>query len=143
MLAKLQALSAGQQRLRSDLYLACKHCFGSLEQACAAAGVPMLGMAWTKDRIRRALRDPGFGALDPAFVAACVHHYGSVTAARAAARGAQRRWSKASVLAELQARARRGLPGVGRLLREPAVRLFGSTEAALRAAALRTDRSAP
>jgi hypothetical protein len=39
-------------------------------------------------------------------------------------------------VAELQARARRGLQGVGRLLREPAVRLFGSTEAALRAATL-------
>jgi hypothetical protein len=142
VLSKLQALSAGKQRLRGDLYLACKHRFGSLEKACAAAGVPVLGMAWSKDRILRALRDPGFGALDPAFVAACVHHFGSVTAARAAARAPQRRWSKATVIAELQARARRGLPGVGRLLREPAVRLFGSTEAALRAAARRTDRSA-
>jgi hypothetical protein len=47
----------------------------------------------------------------------------------------KRTWSKATVIAELQARTRRGLKGVGRLLRDPAIRLFGSTEAALAAAA--------
>jgi hypothetical protein len=52
-----------------------------------------------------------------------------------------RRWSKATVIVELQARARRGLKGVGRLLREPAVRLFGSTDVALRAAAQRGART--
>lgn len=141
VIAKLLALSVGRKRLRSDVYQACKHHFGSLERACAAAKVPMLGMAWTRDRIRRALREPGFDALDPAFVAACVHHFGSVTAARASARQPGRRWSKAMVIAELQARARRGLKGVGPLLREPAVRLFGSTDAAVRAAARRDTRS--
>lgn len=45
-----------------------------------------------------------------------------------------------NVAAELKARSRRGLPGVGRLLRGPAVRLFGSTEAAVRAAAQRDAR---
>jgi hypothetical protein len=143
VIEKLQAWGAGGGRLRGDVYLACKHRFGSLERACAAAGVPMLAMAWTKDRIRRALREPGLDALEPAFVSACVHHFGSVTAARASARQPARRWSKATVIVELRARARRGLEGLGRLLRGPAVRLFGSTDAALRAAQRGGRASAP
>jgi hypothetical protein len=136
VIEKLRAWSARGGRLSQGVFQACKHRFGSLERACAAAGVPMLAIAWTPNRIRRALRDPRFDAVDPSFVAACVYHFGSVTAARASAtRTRQRAWSKATVIAELRARARRGLDGVGRLLREPAVRLFGSTETALQAAA--------
>ena len=33
------------------------------------------------------------------------------------------------MIGELRARSQRGLPGVGRLLRDPAVRRFGSTRA--------------
>jgi hypothetical protein len=136
VIEKLRAWSARGGRLSQGVFQACKHRFGSLERACAAAGVPMLAIAWTRDRIRRALRDPRFDAIDPSFVAACVYHFGSLTAARASAtRTRQRTWSKATVIAELRARARRRLGGVGRLLREPAVRLFGSTETALQAAA--------
>jgi hypothetical protein len=136
VIEKLRAWSASGERLRQDVFQACKHQFGSLERACAEAGVPMHAIAWTPDRIRRALRDPRFDVVDPSFVAACVYHFGSVTAARAAAtRTSQRAWSRATVIAELLARARRGLKGVGRLLREPAARLFGSTDAALQAAA--------
>jgi hypothetical protein len=91
---------------------------------------------WTARRVRQALREPGVEVADPDLIAACIYHFGSVTAARAAVarRRDQREWSKATVIAELQARAQRGLKGVGRLLRDPAVRLFGSTEAALEAA---------
>jgi hypothetical protein len=136
VIEKLRAWSASGGQLRQDVFQACKDHFGSLERACAEAGVPMHAIAWTPDRIRRALRDPRFNVVDPSFVAACVYHFGSVTAARAAAtRTTQRVWSKATVIAELLARARRGFKGVGRLLREPAVRLFGSTDAALQAAA--------
>ena len=136
MRAKLSAWSAKGGRLHNDVTLACKHHFGSVARARAAANLPRLVVAWTPARIRRALREPGFDVLDPAFVAACISHFGSVTAARASAtrRQRQRTWSKATVIAELHARAGRGLPGVGRLLREPAVRLFGSAKAALRAA---------
>jgi hypothetical protein len=136
VLAKLRAWSERGGRLHNDVTLACQHHFGSVERARVAANLPRLVVAWTPARIRRALREPGFDVLDPAFVAACISHFGSVTAARASAtrRQRQRTWSKATVIAELHARARRGLPGVGRLLRAPAVRLFGSVEAALRAA---------
>jgi hypothetical protein len=55
-------------------------------------------------------------------------------ARRGGARAGRLRWTRATVIAELQARCQRGLKGVGRLLRAPAVRLFGSTAAALAAA---------
>jgi hypothetical protein len=137
VIEKLQAWNASGGRLRKELRLAGAHHFGSLEQACAAAAVPMRGVVWTPARIRRALREPSFDAANPVFVAACIEQFGSVTAARADAERGQRQrtWSKATVIAELQARMSHGLAGVGRLLREPAVRLFGSTEAALVAAA--------
>jgi hypothetical protein len=143
VLEKLRTWNAGGGRLRNDVFLACKQHFGSVARACEAAGLPGPASLWTPARIRRALREPGFDVLDPAFVAACIDHFGSVTAARASAARHQRQrmWTKATVLAELQARARRGIPGVGRLLRDPAVRLFGSTEAALRAAAQRDARA--
>jgi hypothetical protein len=101
------------------------------------ANVPRHTSPWTPAHIRRAFREPRFDVANPIFVAACIEHFGSVTAARAAASRGQRQrtWSKETLIAELQARARRGLAGVGRLLRDPAVRLFGSTDAALRAAA--------
>jgi hypothetical protein len=132
VIAKLQAWSAAGGPLRLELSRACAQQFGSVGKAVAAAKVPVRTAAWTPQRVRKALRAPGGEPLDPGLVAACIDHFGSVTAARAAA--VQRSWSKAKVIAELQARARRGLTGVGRLLREPAVRLFGSTDAALRAA---------
>jgi hypothetical protein len=136
VIAKLQAWSAsGRGRLRRDLSAACAHHFGSVARACAAANVEMRPVAWTAARIRQALREPGFDAASPAFVAACIEHFGSVTAARAEVSRRSRTWSKASLMAELRARVRRGLPGVGRLLREPVLRLFGSAKAALRAAA--------
>lgn len=130
------------RRLRSDFYLACKRHFGSVARAREAANLPRLAIQWTPARIQRALREPGFDVAEPAFVAACIRHFGSVTGARASAARHQRQraWSKAAVLAELQARARRGLKGLGRLLRDPAVRLFGSAEAALRAAAAADPR---
>jgi hypothetical protein len=140
VLEKLAAWSAAGGRLRGDLQLACKHHFGSVAHAAAAAGLERVAIRWTPARIRKALHEPGFDVADPAFVAACIDHFGSVTAARAAAAQHQRVWSKATVIAELQARARRGLKGVGRLLRQPAVRLFGSTEAALEAAAHASPR---
>ena len=139
VIEQLRAWSAaGGGRLRGDLKLACERHYGSLARAAAAAELPRQAIRWTPERILQALRAPRFDVAAPAFVAACIEHFGSVTAARAAA-AHERYWSKATVIAELQARARRGLPGVGRLLRAPAVRLFGSTEAALEAAA----RSAP
>ncbi|HEX2685827.1 MAG TPA: hypothetical protein VHN14_04385, partial [Kofleriaceae bacterium] len=136
-LERLRAWHAGGGRMRNELFLACKHHFGSVARACQAADLPMPATQWTPDRIRRALREPGFDVTAPAFVAACFDHFGSMTAARASAaqKDRQRMWSRATVVAELQARARRGLRGVGRLLRDPAVRLFGSVDAALRAAA--------
>jgi len=135
---KLQAWSAGGGPLPDPLRAACEQHFGSVAAACAAANVPWRAARWTPERIRRALGEPSFDVANPVFVAACIEHFGSVTAARAAATRGQRQrtWSKAMVIAELRARARRGLKGVGRLLREPAVRLFGSTEAALHAAAV-------
>ena len=116
---------------------ACKFHFGSVGRAYAVAGVPLHASPWTPQRIRTTLRDSRVDLADPELVAACIEHFGSVTAAQAAAARsrARRTWSKATVIAELQARARRGLKGVGRLLRDPAIRLFGSTEAALAAAA--------
>jgi molybdenum-dependent DNA-binding transcriptional regulator ModE len=135
VLEKLRAWhAAGGGRLRGDLQLACVHHFGSAARAAAAADLPRRGIRWTPGRIQRALRTPGFDIAAPRFVAACIEHFGSVTAARASAAQRKRGWSKATVIAELQARAQRGLPGVGRLLRAAAVRLFGSTDAALRAA---------
>lgn len=127
--------AAGGGEPSKDLVLACKQRFGSVVRASVAAHVPVPAAAWTARRIRRALRVPGVDVVDPELVAACIGHFGSVTAARAAVarRQRQRQWSKATVIAELQARSRRGLKGVGRLLRDPAVRLFGSTDAALRA----------
>jgi len=138
---KLQAWSASGGPLRKSLRAACRQHFGSVAAACAAANVRWRAVRWTPARIRRALREPSVDAANPAFVAACIEHFGSVTAARsAAARGhGARIWSKATVIAELRSRAGRGLKGVGRLLREPAVRLFGSTEAALQAAAARSS----
>lgn len=129
--------AAGGGRLRGDLRLACERHFGSVARAAQAADLPKRGIRWTPDRIRQGLRTPGFDVAAPEFVAACIEHFGSVTAARASAeqRPRTQTWSKAKLIAELQARSRRGLEGVGRLLRDPAVRLFGSTEAALRAAA--------
>ena len=120
---------------REPLASACKRHFGSLVRACATAGVPMPAV-WTPQRIRQALRDPRTDLADPELVAACIQHFGSVTAARNVALRSQnkRTWSKTTVIAELQARAGRGLKGVGRILRDPAIRLFGSTEAALAAA---------
>ena len=134
---KLKEWRAAGGPLRAELRAACEHHFGSLAAASAAAKLPTRSPAWTADRIRQALRAKPKGIADPAFVAACIEYFGSVTAARAdAARGQpQRRWSKAMVIRELRARASRGLKGVGRLLREPAVRLFGSAAAALQAAA--------
>jgi len=132
VIAKLRAWSTAGGRMRSELSRASVQHFGSLGSAVAAANVAAPTAAWTPQQIRKALREPGSEPLDPGLVAACIEQFGSVTAARASA--VRRSWSKATVIAELQARARRGLPGVGRLLREPAVRLFGSTEAAVRAA---------
>jgi hypothetical protein len=127
--------AAGGGPLDDVLAEACKRQFGSLVRACAEAGVAM-AREWSAKRLRQALRDPRTDLADPELVAACIQHFGSVTAARAAVlRGEGRRaWSRPTVIAELQARARRGLKGVGRLLRDPAIRLFGSTEAALAAA---------
>jgi len=145
----IEALRAGSAggggRLRDDVSRACKRHFGSVARARDAAKLPRRAIRWTPARIRRALGEPGFDALDPGFVAACISHFGSVTAARASAerRRRQHTWSKATVIAELQARLRRGLEGVGRLLRAPAVRLFGSTEAALRAAAQTDPQRSP
>ncbi len=137
--------AGGGGRLRADVSLACKHHFGSVARALDAANLPRDASPWTPGRIRQALGEPGFDVLDPAFVAACIYHFGSVTAARASAERRRRRrtWSKTTVIAELQARARRGLKGVGRLLRAPAVRLFGSTEAALRVAAQTDPHRSP
>ncbi|HEY6180578.1 MAG TPA: hypothetical protein VIX73_39320, partial [Kofleriaceae bacterium] len=138
LIERLRAWHAGGGGAPSKLLAsACKHHFGSVGRAYAVAGVPLPALPWTPQRIRQALRDRKVEIADPEFVAACIEHFGSVTAARAAAvrsRG-KRTWSKATVIAELQARTRRGLKGVGRLLRDPAIRLFGSTEAALAAAA--------
>jgi len=136
VIEKLRAESARGRPPPRSLLLACHRHFGSLAKAYAAANVPHHDSPWTPARIRRALREPRFDVANPAFVAACIEHFGSVTAARAeAARGQrQRTWSKATLIAELQARARRRLSGVGRLLRDPAIRLFGSTDAALQAA---------
>ena len=133
VIAKLQVWSARGGPMRRELSAACAAQFGSVTKAVAAAEVSVRAVVWTPQRIRKALRVAGVEPLDPGLVAACIDHFGSVTAARAAA--VQRSWTKAMVIAELQARAARGLAGVGRLLREPAVGLFGSTEAALRAAA--------
>jgi hypothetical protein len=154
LLAELRRRIRQRLQLSRGLSEGLRRQYGSLTAARAAAGVgaarrgaggrtraaAKLGIrspAWTPDRIRRALRAKTAGVAAPAFVAACIEHFGSVTAARAdAARGQRQRvWSKATVIRELRARASRGLKGVGRLLREPAVRLFGSTEAALQAAA--------
>ena len=146
VIEELRAWSAGGGgRLREDVSRACKHHFGSVARARDAAKLPRLAIRWTPGRIRQALGEPGFDVLDPGFVAACISHFGSVTAARASAdrRRRQRTWSKATVIAELQARSRRGLEGVGRLLRAPAVRLFGSTEAALREAAQTDPQRTP
>jgi hypothetical protein len=146
VIERLQAWSAGGGGpLSKALIQACKQQFGSVVRACAEANVPVAATAWTPRRIAHALRVPGVDVVDPTLVEACIRHFGSVTAARAAAtrRQGQRQWSKATVIAELQARARRGLKGVGRLLRDPAVRLFGSTEAALQAAAQTDPRSVP
>jgi hypothetical protein len=137
LIERLRAWHAADGGAPSKLLTsACKHHFGSVARACAVAGVPVQA-PWTPQRIRQALRDPRVDIADPDLVAACIEHFGSVTAAQAAATRsrAKRVWSKATVIAELQARARRGLKGVGRLLRDPAIRLFGSTEAALAAAA--------
>ncbi|HEX2689256.1 MAG TPA: hypothetical protein VHN14_21690, partial [Kofleriaceae bacterium] len=145
VLERLRAWHAGGGgRMRNELVLACMHHFGSVVRACQAADLPGPAIQWTPDRIRRALREPGFDVTTPALVAACIDHFGSVTAARASAaqKDRQRTWSRATVVAELQARARRGLRGVGRLLRDPAVRLFGSTEAALWAAGQSDPRGA-
>jgi len=139
VIEKLQAWhTAGGGQLTSSLFQACKEHFGSVVRACAAAKVPVIETPWTPRRIHQVLREPDVDVADPQLVAACIYHFGSVTAARAAVARAQhqRQWSKVTVIAELQARTRRGLKGVGRLLRDPAIRLFGSTEAALRAAAL-------
>jgi hypothetical protein len=142
VLEKLRAWSvAGGGRLRGELQRACVQHFGSVARAAVAAELPRRAIRWTPDRIRQVLRTRGFDVAAPAFVAACIEHFGSVTAARAAVGQRERAWSKATVIAELQARQHRGLPGVGRLLRGPAVRLFGSTEAALEAAARATPRS--
>jgi len=135
VLDRLAAWNArGGGRLAGGLELACKHHFGSLAQARLAAKLPRLTVHWTAARIQRALRDASFDRGDPRFVAACIALYGSVTAARVAAAPTRRSWSRATVLAELQARVARGLTGVGKILREPAIRWFGSTEAALEAA---------
>jgi len=145
LIEHLQAWNAaGGGPLARGLALACKQHFGSVVRACAEAGVPVAVTAWTPRRVLQALREPRVDAVDPGLVAACIDHFGSVTAARAAAarRQGQRQWSKATVIAELRARERRGLKGVGRLLRDPAVRLFGSTEAALQAAAHADPRTA-
>lgn len=138
LIAELRRRIRKRQQLGRGLTEGLRRQFGSLGAARARAGVSgrrparkRRATSWTPSRIRRALRQPGFEA-DPAFVAACIAAFGSVTAARTAAR--RRSWSKAAVIAELRARSRRGLRGVGRLVREPAVRLFGSAEAALRAA---------
>jgi hypothetical protein len=150
LLAELRRRVRQRLQLSRGLSEGLRRQFGSLMAARAAAGVAPkpAGLAaranvgrravvWTPARIRRAFGEPSFDVANPVFVAACIEHFGSVTAARTAAgRGQrQRTWSKATVIAELQARMRHGLTGVGRLLREPAVRLFGSTEAALQAAA--------
>jgi hypothetical protein len=136
--------AAGGGEPSPALVLACRHQLGSVVRACAEAGVPVMATPWTPQRVRKALREPGVDVVDPQLVAACIDHYGSVTAARAAAVRRQRRrqWSKATVIAELQARSRRGLKGVGRLLRDPATRLFGSTGAALLAAGQADPRRA-
>jgi hypothetical protein len=144
LIERLQAWhAAGGGPPDPELVRACRLRFGSVVRACAAANVPVMATPWTRRRVRKALREPGVDLTDPELVAACLYHFGSVTAARAAvARGqGQRQWTKATVIAELQARSRRGLKGVGRLLRDPAVRLFGSTEAALAAAAQAMPRS--
>ena len=146
VLDKLRAWhAAGGGRLSGDLQLACEHHFGSVARAAAAAELPARGIRWTPDRIRKLLRTPGFDVAAPGFVAACIEHFGSVTAAQASIeqRARPQAWSKARLIAELQARARRRLPGVGRLLRGPAIRLFGSTDAALRAATQATPSRAP
>lgn len=138
VIERLRAWQAkGGGALSAPLTEACRRRFGSVVRACAEAGVAM-PRTWTPQRIRQALRDPRADLADPELVEACIQHFGSVTAARAAAERSQRRrtWSKAKVIAELQARGRRGLAGVGRLLRGPAIRLFGSSEAALAAAAV-------
>jgi hypothetical protein len=65
-------------------------------------------------------------------------YFGGVHAARAAAglpALLRTAWTRPMMIAELQARARFGRKGVGRLLRQPAIRLFGSIEAALADAA--------
>jgi hypothetical protein len=150
---ELKARAArGELRLSRRLQRAAQLYFGGAHAARAAAGLASPARTrrkrrrtgagpWTRRRLQRALRAPAVDLADPDLVAACVRQFGSVTAAHAAlARGrGRRRWTRATVIAELQARSQRGLKGVGRLLRAPAVRLFGSTEAALAAAA----RTAP
>ncbi|HEX3764009.1 MAG TPA: hypothetical protein VHW23_35180 [Kofleriaceae bacterium] len=144
LIERLRAWHAAGRPPDPQLVRACKQRFGSLVRACVAANVPVPAAPWTPRRVQQVLRDPGVDLADPELVAACIRHFGSVTAARAAVAraGRRRQWTRATLIAELQARSRRGLRGVGRLLRAPAVRLFGSTEAALAAASQAPPRRA-
>ncbi|HEX4417999.1 MAG TPA: hypothetical protein VH165_08880 [Kofleriaceae bacterium] len=119
--------------------------FGSVRAAIAAAGVVQdarhPSQKWSRERVieelqARAAR--GERTLTRALHHAVQRYFGGVHAARAAAglpALLRTAWTRPMMIAELQARARFGRKGVGRLLRQPAIRLFGSIEAALADAA--------
>jgi hypothetical protein len=143
----------------APLSRASKRRFGTFEAACRAAGVlaidPPGRPSWSPGRLVAELRArfrrgqaTTCATLPQALATACVRHFGSIPAARAAAglRVASRTaWSRQRIVAELRALARRRqritIETTGRRLYRACVQHFGSMDAALDAAGF--ARSAP
>jgi hypothetical protein len=128
--------------LPRSLAHACRHHFGSVAAARAAAGVAPAQRTWSKRAIVDELRQrvARGEAIDQGLAGACRSYFGSLNAAREAARvpTVKKRWTRDSIVAEL--RRRRGV--FDGPLRRVAHRLFGSLEAAYAAAGLPPRKAA-
>lgn len=148
-IAALQALRRAEPTLttsglqnKNKLRHAMLRFFGSIDAALQYADVhdwPIRRNAdWTRASLLAELQQrasQGLVALPPKLSEACQAHFGSVFAAREAAgvtRLIRRPWTKATLIAEFQQRARRG--DVGADLNFAARRLFGSIAKARQAA---------
>lgn len=150
VLEKVRAWHRRGSNMPLPLELACNHQFGTVNRALAELGLEPIRAAWTRQRVITALRDaaPSGGVLSRSLSHACITYFGSVTAAREVAgvpklmQKSVKRWTRNELIAELQARIRHGLQGTGRILGPPCESLFGSRDAALRAAAASMSSSA-
>jgi len=124
--------------LPNGLRDACVAYFGGVRAARAAAGLEPLRTTWSEERIVAELQaraERGDHALDRNLKAACERYFGSVLAARRAAKATKPPlWTRERVIATLKERAAKGELAISGKLADACSRYFGSIPEARRAA---------